>query len=271
MVGTLDRYADFGSQYVAPRHVDVWLPPGYAADEEQRYAVLYMHDGQNLFEPGHSYAGAPWSVDVALAGLIEAREVPPTIVVGVWNTDLRRQEYLPARPFASPEGQVVLEQMRAEYGGQSLSDAYLRFLIEEVKPFVDARYRTLPDRAHTFVMGSSMGGLISLYALCEYPSAFAGAGCLSTHWVAGEDIIIEYVRQALPAPGRHRVYFDHGTETLDALYEPFQQQVDQVMRAAGYREGVDWVTRTFKGAEHSEVAWRERVHIPLAFLLRSRG
>jgi hypothetical protein len=96
---------------------------------------------------------------------------------------------------------------------------------------------------------------------------FQGAGCLSTHWPAGEDILIAYLRKVLPRPGKHKIYFDYGTETLDASYEMYQKQADQVMRAAGYKEGQDWVTYKFAGAEHSERAWRERVHIPLAFLL----
>ena len=116
-------------------------------------------------------------------------------------------------------------------------------------------------------MGSSMGGLISLYALTEYPAVFGGAACLSTHWPAGGGVMIDYLRSALPDPAGHRIYFDHGTATLDSLYPPFQRRADAVMRAAGYVEGRDWVTRVFAGAEHSERAWRVRVEQPLIFLL----
>ena len=194
-------------------------------------------------------------------------KIAEVIVVGIWNTPRRRQEYMPQKPVEGPEGQRVRTQLVEEYGGEPLSDGYLRFVVEEVKPFVDSAYRTQPQRESTFIMGSSMGGLISLYALCEYPEVFAGAGCLSTHWPAGEGVMVEYLRRALPRPGKHRVYFDHGTETLDATYEVYQRRVDDVMRAAGYREGADWITHRFPGAEHSERAWRERVHIPLQFLL----
>jgi predicted alpha/beta superfamily hydrolase len=147
------------------------------------------------------------------------------------------------------------------------ADAYLRFLVDELKPFVDATYRTLPGRDDTFVMGSSMGGLISLYALCEYPQVYGGAGCLSTHWPAGDGIVIDYLAETLPPPGHHKIYFDYGTETLDAQYEPYQRRADQVMRAAGYTEGVEWMTRRFDGAAHDEAAWQARVHVPLEFLL----
>jgi pimeloyl-ACP methyl ester carboxylesterase len=112
-----------------------------------------------------------------------------------------------------------------------------------------------------------MGGLVSLYALCEYPQVFAGAGCLSTHWPAVRGVIAAYLEHALPAAGAHKLYFDYGTRTLDARYEPYQVQVDQVLRAKGYQQGRDWLTLKFEGAEHGERAWRERVHIPLEFLL----
>ena len=147
------------------------------------------------------------------------------------------------------------------------SDAYLTFLLTEVKPFIDRQYRTLPERQHTFVMGSSMGGLLALYAVCEYPHVFAGAGCLSTHWPAAHGIVVDYLRQRAPKAGNHRWYFDYGTRTVDAQYAPYQEEVDQVMCTKGYTQGVDWLTMRCEGAEHSERAWRERVHLPLEFLL----
>jgi enterochelin esterase-like enzyme len=157
--------------------------------------------------------------------------------------------------------------MLARAGGVPVSDLYLRYLVEELKPRIDAAYPTLPERASTFVMGSSMGGLISLYAVEQYPEVFGGAACVSTHWPAGGNSLVDAMGAALPPAGRHRLYFDYGTETLDAAYEPFQLRMDEHLRAAGYRQGVDWETRAFPGAEHSERSWRERVHIPLRFLL----
>jgi predicted alpha/beta superfamily hydrolase len=147
------------------------------------------------------------------------------------------------------------------------SDAYLKFIVEELKPFVDRTYRTRPDRAHTSVMGSSMGGLISAYALCEYPEIFGGAGCVSTHWPTGDGAVIDYLAQHLPKPGTHKLWFDYGTATLDAQYEPYQVRMDMVMQAAGYTPGRDWITRKFEGAEHSEKSWRDRLDLPLKFLL----
>jgi predicted alpha/beta superfamily hydrolase len=263
MPGTFIRHANFASRFVAPRHIDIWLPPGYE-ENNRRCPVLYMHDGQNLFNPAESYTGVPWGVDEAIVQLSETGKITAPIVVGIWNTALRRQEYLPAKPFTLPAGQEMRQTLDDVYQGEPLSDEYLCFITEEVKAFVDATYRTQPEREATFIMGSSMGGLISLYALCEYPQVFAGAGCLSTHWPAGRELWVAYLRQGLPPPGRHTFYFDYGTEGLDAAYEQYQLQVDSVMRQAGYTEGSNWVTRKFPGDDHSESFWRKRVHIPLA-------
>jgi predicted alpha/beta superfamily hydrolase len=227
-----------------------------------------MHDGQNLFTPQTSFLGIDWGIDEAMARLSAEQRVRSAIVVGIWNTPQRVQEYMPRRPF---EKFTWARMARLKLGRwvirKPLSDRYLQFLLTEVKPFIDERYRTLSDRENTFIMGSSMGALISLYAVCEYPQVFAGAGCLSPHWPAARGIMVDDLKRGLPAAGQHRLYFDYGTRTVDALYEPYQEAVDKVLRAKGYRQGEDWLTLKFEGAEHGERAWRERVHIPLEFLL----
>jgi predicted alpha/beta superfamily hydrolase len=266
VVGHLDVYVDFPSQFVAPRTVDVWLPPGYDEQAAQRYPVLYMQDGQNIFDPSTSATThVDWGVDEIMTELIEAGKIRPAIVVGIWSTARRVEEYMPQAPLE------VYPQVRAEFVrqfGEPLGDRYLKFMVQEVKPFIDRTYRTLPDRANTFVMGSSMGGLISLYAASQYPDVFGGAGCVSTHWPAGEGRLIDYFQTVLPDPKTHRLYFDYGTEGLDAEYEPYQQRMDEVLRRAGYVKGENWVTRKFPGATHSETSWRERADIPLMFLLK---
>lgn len=248
------------------RNIDIWLPPG-AARSGRRYPVIYMHDGQNLFDPQHAYLGIDWGIDEALEALMRERGLPGAIVVGVWNGPERWREYAPQRPFFQIEGTPGWQVMLERAGGIPVSDAYLAFLVEKLKPWVDANLPTLPDQPNTFVMGSSMGGLVSLYALSRYPTVFGGAGCVSTHWLAGGADLVDVMAADLPPPGRHRLYFDYGTATLDAGYEPLQRQMDDHLRTAGYSEGVDWVTHKFPGAEHSERSWRERAGVPLGFLL----
>ncbi len=262
----VETLAPLTSQYVAPRRVDVWLPPGYDANAAERYPVVYMHDGQNLFDPATSYGGVPWSADLALTRLMAAGRSRGAIIVGIWNTSARFAEYLPQKAVSAGQYADFVARYKLS-SSPPLGDAYLQYLVTELKPFIDRTYRTRPEREHTSTMGSSMGGLISAYAICEYPEVFGGAGCVSIHWPLGDGVIIDWFARHLPKPGAHRLYFDFGTETLDSTYEPYQRRVDAVMRAAGYTAGRDWLTLKFPGAAHSEKSWRERVDLPLAFLL----
>jgi predicted alpha/beta superfamily hydrolase len=269
VTGTVKRFETFASKFVDARHIDVWLPPNYDKNQTTRYAVLYMHDGQNLFDPKQSFIGVDWGIDETMTQLIEAQKIQPAIVVGIWNSAKRRPEYMPQKAYdlLPPAARAALA---AKYGGEAFSDRYLNFLVREVKPFIDSTFRTLPERDHTFVMGSSMGGLISLYAICEYPDVFGGAGCISTHFPAGDGVMIDYMKTHLPDPATHNIYFDFGTETLDKDYEPYQQKADAVMRDKGFTEK-NWITKKFVGDEHSERAWRRRAHVPLMFLLKSNS
>jgi len=268
MFGTLQHHPDFASRHVAPRHVEVWLPPSYGEATSEAFPVVYMQDGQNLFTPQTSFLGIDWGIDAAMERLSAEQRARAAMVVGIWNTPQRAQEYMPQRPLEMVNRTRRESRRPAPVSARKpLADQYLQFLLTELKPFIDGHYRTLPDRADTFMMGSSMGGLISLYAVCEYPHVFAGAGCLSPHWPARGGVMVAYLEHRLPAAGSHRLYFDYGTRTTDALYAPYQEQVDQVAQAKGYTKGEDWLTLKFEGAEHSERAWRERVHLPLEFLL----
>ena len=271
VTGTLRTHDGFAAKHVAARRIDVWLPPGYEEGATRRYPVLYMHDGQNLFDPALSYIGVDWGVDEAMTRLIREGTVREAIVVGIWNTSKRFQEYMPAKAVTEsnlPDDWPDMAWMRKE---EIVSDGYLRFIVEELKPYIDATYRTLAEPADTFMMGSSAGALISLYALAEYPGVFGGAGGVSTHWPIGDGIMIDYLAPRLPKLHGHLFYFDFGTATLDSNYEPYQRRVDALMRRAGYVPGVDWITRKYEGAEHSERAWRSRVEVPLEFMLGPPG
>jgi glycosidase/predicted alpha/beta superfamily hydrolase len=269
------RYHGFESDYVDARNIDVWLPDGYDTSVDH-YSVLYMHDGQNLFIPFQSiYNGADWGVDDSLQELIDDGRARKTIVVGIWNTPKRRLEYLPQEAWDAAPGQMQAYIENTE-GGKPESREYLRFIVEELKPFIDRIYRTLPGREDTFIMGSSMGGLISLYGIIRHPDVFSAAACVSTHWPLHVDLndtnatvgFIDFLESAMPPADDARFYFDFGTEELDGLYEPHQQLIDATMHRLGYAEGENWVTLKSEGAGHSEVAWNKRVHIPLEFLLR---
>jgi pimeloyl-ACP methyl ester carboxylesterase len=283
--GTIIDLGFLKSNYADPRRVVVWLPSGYQ-EHGPKYAVLYMHDGQNLFDKATAGYGMEWEIDEHLSQLIADKKVRPTIVVGIWNTSKRLQEYVPSKAFNALPPQYQ-QKVRALYGGDPLSDGYLKFIVRELRPMIDKRFNVKTDRANTIIMGSSMGSLISLYAIDEYPRIFGGAGMMSTHWplflkpdgqsVSQEEYEVvssafeRYLAPALPDPRMHKLYFDHGAETLDAIYKQYQDRVDAVVARRGYKQGINWLTRSFPGQKHNEISWASRVDIPLQFLLPPSG
>ncbi len=278
--GKVERIENFKSKFVSPRNIDVWLPDNYSANED--YAVLYMHDGQMLFDSTKSWNKQEWGVDETMSQLLEVGEIRNSIVVGIWNTEFRHSEYFPQEPFEGLPKKFQdslltngkIHQESALFKTKVCSDDYLKFIVKELKPFIDNKYSTLSDVKNTFIAGSSMGGLISIYALCEYPEIFYGAACLSTHWVGIFDTLnnpiplkfAEYLDDNLPNAQSHSIYFDFGTETLDALYESYQAIIDSIMIKHNFNSE-NWKTLKFEGENHSERAWNKRLAIPLKFLL----
>jgi predicted alpha/beta superfamily hydrolase len=278
--GIVELYDKFKSVHVQPRNVGIWLPQNYSP--QKKYAVLYMHDGQMLFDSTITFNKMEWGVDECLTKLIREGKIKNTIVVGIWNTqENRRQEYFPQKPYESlsKEDKEKVERSYEKIGMPKEfkpdSDNYLKFIVEELKPFVDNTYATLPDKANTFIAGSSMGGLISMYAICEYPTIFGGAACLSTHWPGifesennpVPESFYTYLKEKLPAPNSIKIYFDYGTEELDAMYPPLQAKVDEIMIQKGFNKE-NWISKKFEGENHSENAWKKRLSIPIEFLLK---
>lgn len=279
--GSIQRLTDFNSKFVTSRNIDIWLPEGYT--ESKKYSVLYMHDGQMLYDPSTTWNKQAWEVDDVMTELVQKGSVQNCIVVGIWNGGVTRHaDYFPQKPFEQlsqkqqdslysvnrPNGNSVFQKYTVQ------SDMYLKFIVTELKPFIDSHFAVYTDAAHTFIAGSSMGGLISMYALCEYPEIFGGAACLSTHWpgvfsVENNPIpkqFIRYLENHLPKTNSCKIYFDFGTATLDALYEPYQKMVDYVLLTKGWDEN-HWITRKYEGEDHSEKAWNKRLPIPLIHLL----
>jgi enterochelin esterase-like enzyme len=279
--GRLIDWEGVASAHVQPRNVTIWLPPGYDAGR-RRYPVIYMHDGQNIFVPGRAYGGNEWGVDEALSRMMAAGQTRGAIVVGIWNTDRRGREYLPTKVAAllSPEARALVE---TTHGGPSVADGYLRFIVTELKPRIDREFRTRPGRRDTSIMGSSMGGLISLYAMGEYPQVFGQAAALSVHWPLGdprqgqgapqEQVIAAFdgwLASSRARASRNRLYMDHGSINLDGYYRPYSVAMEDVLPRHGWRIGTNFTSRVFDGTDHNEAAWRDRVEIPLTFLLDGR-
>jgi predicted alpha/beta superfamily hydrolase len=284
--GTVRHFPNFPSQFVDARNVDVWLPDGYnnAQNARKKYAVLYMHDGQMLFDSTSTWNHQEWGVDETVGRLMREHKIRDCIVVGISNNGNKRHtEYFPRKAFLnlSEEDKKLLTSNEANpsrppfVDQEPLSDKYLQFLVTELKPFIDRTFRTKKDRANTFIAGSSMGGLISMYAISEYPQVFGGAACLSTHWIGivrqennpFPAAFMRYLQASIPNPRTHKIYFDYGTATLDANYEPSQLEADKIMRAKGYTSA-NWITKKYEGDDHSERSWRRRLDIPLVFLMK---
>ncbi len=276
--GSLRHFENFASKYIQPRAIDVWLPDGYT--DKEKYAVLYMQDGQMLFDAHITWNQQEWQVDETAGRLIAESQTKKFIVVAIWNAGTkRRSEYFPQKPFESlAQNQrdslySIKSGTKLLFDGAVYSDNYLKFIVKELKPFIDHTFSVKTHKEDTFIAGSSMGGLISLYAMCEYPDVFGGAACLSTHWTGTFEqnqiipkAFLTYLSRNLPSGMTHKIYFDLGDQTLDALYGTHQKQVDLVLMAKGYGES-NWTTRVFPDEDHSEKAWAKRLDSPLVFLL----
>lgn len=278
------RFVDLravASAHIPAQHVTIWLPPGYDRGR-QRYGVVYMHDGQNVFFPAKSGYGKAWEAGKSLLRLIAAKQVDPVIIVAVWNPGAARaRQYYPQALYAGGPRWARDEADRL-FKGPVYSDAYLKFLTSELKPMIDRRYRTLADRDHTAIVGSSMGGLISLYAIAEYPLVFGSAGCVSTHWPLSNPVIApaqrdellalwgKYLTERLGPPDGRRIWFDHGDQTLDGFYGPWQSAIDAKLVSIGWQPGRDMSTRLYQGAAHEEGAWAARLDDVFGWLLGPR-
>lgn len=279
--GKIVRLKNFESRFIPSRNVDVWLPENY--NPKKRYNVIYMHNGQMLFDSTKTWNGQEWRVDETVNSLMLKKWIKNTIVVGVWNIPERQYaEYFPQKVAEKIAQPVKKEIFQKQFKTEPAADNYLMFLVYELKPYIDTHFSTFTRAQHTFIMGSSMGGLISLYAICEYPTIFGGAAALSTHspMVSYElfdkidvdkevaSLFRTYLMENLPKAARHKIYMDYGTETLDSIYKPFQDKIDTVFHKRGYNKEL-FKSLCFPGTDHSEKSWAKRLHEPILFLLKN--
>ncbi|WP_324805702.1 alpha/beta hydrolase-fold protein [Sphingomonas sp. LY29] len=270
-----------------PMTVWIWTPPGYGKTPGKRYPVLYMHDGQNLFDKSLTKFNQEWGMDETIPRMAAQGDLRDWIVVGVQSPRSRYHALFPQKifPLLTPAFQKRAMTIDSGDPPSALSgEAYLKFLTGIVKPRVDRQYRTLRGSQDTAVMGSSMGGLMAFYAMAEYPQIFGQAAAVSMHValgsptekgadhqaLAGEvaEAFRRYLATSRMRPGVNRLYIDHGTGTLDGSYGPYSSALLPVLAAAGWR-GPSFMFRTYAGTEHNETAWAQRVDIPLAFLDRA--
>ena len=275
--GTIQRIDSFPSKNIVPRTVDIWLPDNYSSDK--KYAVLYMHDGQMLFDSLSTWNKQEWKVDEWAGQLQKEGKTKDFIIVAPHNiSKIRWNDYFPEKAFnyLSKSAQDSLKMMAKKNNFEMTmnADEYLKFLTQELKPYIDQNYSVHTDKANTVVSGSSMGGLISMYAISEYPDVFGAAACISTHWPGAgvyegnpmPEAIFAYMKKHTPSSKDHRLYFDYGTKTLDQFYPQYAETVNKIYTDNGY-DSTNFVNRLFEGADHSENSWNQRLDIPFIFLL----
>lgn len=249
----LRKHAAFHSKFLTePRNLVVYVPPGYDTDLDRRYPVLYLHDGQNLFEGATAFVrGQDWRVDETAEELIASGAIEPLIIVGIYNAGVHRiDEYTPTH------------DRKRGAGGEA--DLYGHMLTEELKPFIDRTYRTLPDPANTGLGGSSLGGLVTLYLGLQHPDAFGKLAVLSPSVWWDNRVILKLVRMTDPKP-RLSIWLDIGTGEGGRTLRDARALRDELVDA-GWVLDSDLQYSEITDAGHNEVSWASRVGPFLRYL-----
>ncbi|MCK4716427.1 MAG: histidine kinase [Candidatus Marinimicrobia bacterium] len=237
ITGSLNYHLQMKALGVAPRDIVVWLPPGYDTDSDQRYPVLYMHDGQNIFNASTASFGTEWRIDETADSLIRSGVIQPLIIVGICNTQYRTLEYADTK----------------------LGKRYRRFVVRKLKPYIDKQYRTLPDRSHTAVGGSSMGGLVSFMLVWEKDNVFSKAICMSPAFKIEE---LDYVTtfQNYKEPKKNiQIYIDNGGIELETQLQPGIDEMIAALEQKGYRQNIEYFCVKDENARHFESDWGKRM------------
>lgn len=278
--GNIDYIPSFESAHVDARSVAIWTPENY--NPSNHYNVLYMHDGQNVFDANITWNHQSWEAADHLQHLMDEGKINPCIVVAIWNNGNKRHaEYFPQKPFESLSNSYkdsLLVTIRKDsdsplFKTNPYSDDYLKFMVNELKPYVDKTYATNATAEGTFIAGASMGGLISWYALTEYPHVFGGAACFSTHWPGiwpnddpKKKIFRSFKSYFLShVPQNNLLYFDHGSETLDGFYLPYQAEID--LEIGNRFPLISYASYYYPGYDHSEKSWSHHFEKAMLFLM----
>jgi predicted alpha/beta superfamily hydrolase len=257
VTGTLKLHPQFASQHLPrTRTVGVWLPNDYD-ENDQSYPVLYLHDGQNLFDAATAAFGVEWQVDETAARLIKSREIQPIIIVGIWNTSDRIDEY------------TVTRDSRLERGGRGAD--YIRFVAEELKPFIDRTYRTRVERDATWIGGSSLGGLIAMHACLRKPEVFGHCLAFSPSLSWDNERLLECVREG-SWPKETELWLSMGTREgrdSDAQIANTDraQRLYELLVSLSANSPIRIHFQEFADASHDEKAWAAQLAVALRSML----
>lgn len=234
---------------LAERDVIVWLPPGYDASQQAEYPVLYMHDGQNIFDPSTSFMGVDWQVDETVDQFIAQEVIEPMIIVGIYNTADRSEEYL----------------------DETVSEQYKDLVIETIKPMIDQAYRTSRDAQQTFTAGSSAGGTLAFMLAWEHPDVFGGALCFSPAFIDPDPgsngfNYLDDIRLS-PQPSQARFYLYNGGVGLEKKLQPGIDEAIRLLEQKGMQKDKDFFFHKDEGAKHDETAWSKDFGLGLLWML----
>ncbi len=235
-----------GEGLTHPRDIIVWLPPSYEKNAKKSYPVLYMHDGQNLFDPSTAFMGYDWRVDEVADSLIKWKKIEEVIVVGIYNSPDR----LP------------------EYSDSPLGAAYLNFVVSVLKPMIDSVYRTKPGREFTGIAGSSLGGLSSLLFAWKRPDVFGMAACLSPSFWYDDEKTLKEIREYSGPKKNIKIYLDCGGREKELL-SGYKRMVE-ILKSKGFKKGKDLEYTLDSKGTHSEYYWAKRIWRPLVFFYGKR-
>jgi predicted alpha/beta superfamily hydrolase len=245
VTGMVEYHRQLKGNGIAGRDLVVWLPPGYDKTEKKKYPVLYMQDGQNIFDPATSSFGTDWQLDEICDSLITTGKIKPLIVAGIYNTSDRMAEYTPG----------------------SKGTAYMDFVTDTVKNFMDKNYRTRPGRKFTWAGGSSAGGTISFMLVWNHSELFSKAFCLSPAFKIDNIDLVSDVSGYSGKKKRVTFYIDNGGRGLEERLQPGIDEMLKTLTEKGYRTGKDLIWISSPHAEHNEAAWAERMPHALIIML----
>ena len=257
LTGNIKRHRGFQSKILGNRRdVLVYLPPGYRRFSRQRYPVLYLHDGQNIFDAATSFAGVEWGVDETAERLIRKKVLAPLIIVAIANMgDDRIHEYSPTRGVIDAKG-------KRKKRSRGLARQYGQFLIEELKPYIDRKYSTKRETQFTGLGGSSLGGLVTLAIGILFPRTFTRLMVMSPS-IWWDDFAIYRLVDSIEEKPPLKIWLDTGTRELG--WEQARVLRDRLAKK-GWKLRDDLHYMEVEGADHTEAAWAARVEPALCFL-----
>lgn len=257
--GQLIMKPTFASEHVRDRPLYIWLPPSYG-QVAKRYPVIYMLDGEHMFIDNLARPSrTEWQVDETLTRLLDEGRIREPIVVAIPSGGSRRyDEYVPQAPMQKHALRLALT---------FLSDEHMRFLTEEVKPFIDTHFPTLSGPDDTYLLGASVSGLTVMEAMTRYPDLFGAVAAMSPHLSLADGDVVTWLTRQLQTPDTHRLYIDRGTKGLEAQYARGFRRLRLKALDLGYVEGESFEATVYKGAAHKAKDFRDRIHAPLLFLL----